>query len=334
MNDTTVALVMLLGVLVVAATTTRAVAVVASLIAFGSYNFFFLPPVRTFAIHNRDDLVALFALLAVALIGSQLSHLARRRAQEAVAMAEQRNAAELARLGAEARSAIVASLAHDLKTPLTALTVAASNLRSTGLSSDDRAEQLRILDGELARLRRLFDKVVDMASVETHAAEPHRQWVTAAELIDAARRQAAAQLSTTPITIGDATDPYEWHIDPRITSAALAHVLENAALYSGGDLPISITIQAIGNRVVIAVRDRGPGLPEGDLDLVFERYYRSPASPHHAFSSGMGLAIARGLLGIQGGRISAANHPGGGAVFTIDVPAERRPRADVEAALG
>ena len=323
MNDTTVALLMLLGVLVVAASTPRAVAVVAALVAFVSFNFFFLPPVGTFAIENRDDVVALFVLLGVGLIGSQLSDLARRRARETVAMAEQRNAAELARLGAETRSAIVASLAHDLKTPLTALTVAASNLRTSGLSIEDRAEQLRIVDSELARLRRLFDKVVEMASVETHATEPHREWVAVAEIIDAARHQAAAQLDARSIDVEDRTEQYVWQVDPRLTSAALAHVLENAAGYSAAGLPVTVTADAIGDRVVIAVRDRGPGLPDHDLELIFQRYYQSPASPRHRFSSGMGLAIARGLLGIQGGRISAANHPDGGAVFIVELPTAR-----------
>lgn len=128
MNETTAALLLLLAVLAIAAVSSRGLAVVAALLAFAGFNFFFLPPVGTFAIAKRDDLVALFVLLAVSLIGSQLSHVARRRAQEALALAQQRNEAELARKAAAARAALVASLGHDLKTPLTALTVAAGNL--------------------------------------------------------------------------------------------------------------------------------------------------------------------------------------------------------------
>jgi two-component system sensor histidine kinase KdpD len=158
MNETTVALLLLLVVLVVAALTTRSVAIITALLVFAAFNFFFLAPRGTFAIADRDDLIALFVLLAVGVIGSQLSHLARRRAQEAVALAQARSDAELARKNAEARTTLVASLSHDLKTPLTALTVAAGNLGMAGLAESDRREQLDVIQGELARLKRLFDR--------------------------------------------------------------------------------------------------------------------------------------------------------------------------------
>src|SRR5690349_17313428 len=112
MNETTVALALLLAVLVVAALSSRAVAITASLVAFASYNLFFLPPVGTFAIDRPEDLVALLTLLAVSIIGSHLSQQARRRAEEALALARQRDDAEAARQNAETKSALVASLSH------------------------------------------------------------------------------------------------------------------------------------------------------------------------------------------------------------------------------
>ena len=101
MNETAVALVLLLVVLVVAAVSSRVVAIVASLVAFACYNFFFLPPVGTFSIAKKDDLVALVVLLAVSLIGSHLSHQAQRRAEEALSLGRERNEAEMARRSAE-----------------------------------------------------------------------------------------------------------------------------------------------------------------------------------------------------------------------------------------
>jgi K+-sensing histidine kinase KdpD len=120
MNETTVALSFVLAVLVVATVSSMRVAVAASLVAFACFNFFFLPPVGTFTIANTDDVVALLTLLAVSLIGSHLSQEARRRAQEMLAFAQERHAAEMVRKNAETKSALVASLSHDLKTPLTA----------------------------------------------------------------------------------------------------------------------------------------------------------------------------------------------------------------------
>src|SRR5436190_3560603 len=105
MNETTVALSFVLAVLVVAAISSRRVAIAVSLAAFACFNYFFLPPVGTFTIAKRDDLIALFALLGVSLIGSHLSQQARRRAQEALVLSQQRHDAEMARRGAETKSA-------------------------------------------------------------------------------------------------------------------------------------------------------------------------------------------------------------------------------------
>jgi two-component system sensor histidine kinase KdpD len=329
MNATTIALSFLLVVLIVAAVSTRRVAVVVSLIAFACFNFFFLPPVGTFTIAKKDDLIALFALLAVSLIGSHLSQQARLRAQEALRLAQERNEAEMARRSAEAKSALVASLSHDLKTPLTALTVAAGNLGLTGLSESERREQIEIVQTELDRLKRLFDNVVEMASVEARSMNAELEWVHPTDIVDAARHQAAAALASHRVEIRGDTDDCLVNLDPRLTSAALAHVLENAAAYSPASCPISVDVRAASNTLTIAVRDRGPGVPVQEIDRVFERFYRGSATNNHRFGSGMGLAITAGLLKIQGGRIEAANHPDGGAIFTLHVPAATRVIADV-----
>jgi len=320
MNDTTVALAFLLAVLVVAAVASRRVAIAVSLVAFAGFNFFFLPPVGTFSIEKKDDLIALFALLAVSLIGSHLSHQARLRADEAVAMAQQWNEAEMARRSAETKSALVASLSHDLKTPLTALTVATSNLATEGLSDDERREQMEIVQSELGRLRRLFDNMVELASVETRAVSAELEWVHPADIIEAACQQAATRLASRELRVTGEVGQHLVRIDPRLTSAALAHVLENAAAYSPANSPIAVDVSVAHNRMVITARDGGPGLPPTELERIFERFYRGSGTAPDRFGSGMGLTIARGLLAIQGGRITAANHPGGGAIFTLDIP--------------
>jgi two-component system sensor histidine kinase KdpD len=330
MNETTVALLFLLGVLVVAAVSTRAIAVVASLVAFVCYNFFFLPPVGTFSISKGDDLLALFVLLAVSLIGSHLSHLARRRAEESLALGKQRNEAEMARRSAEIKSALVASLSHDVKTPLTALTVASGNLNTPDLSEELRREQLHIIGAELDRLKRLFENMIDLASVEARAMTLQPEWVTPADLIEAARRQVEPRLREHALqVIGDANHDLIL-LDPRLTSSALAHVLENAAQYSPERSPIEIAVAVTAGRLRVAVRDHGPGVQAPDLGRVFERFYRGSGATQGTFSSGMGLAITRGLLEQQEGHIDVANHPNGGAVFTLDVPATTRPASDAD----
>jgi two-component system sensor histidine kinase KdpD len=329
MNETAIALVLLLVVLVVAAVSNRLVAILASLVAFAGYNFFFLPPVGTFSIAKKDDLVALVVLLAVSLIGSHLSHQAQRRAEEALSLDRKRNDAEMARRSAETKSALVASLSHDVKTPLTALTVAAGNLNSNGLSDDLRREQLQIIEKELGRLKRLFENMIDLASVEARATAPQLEWVTVADILEAARGQAGGILASHPVRVLGDTDTHLVRLDPRLISAALAHVLQNAAAYSPATAPIDVTVAIRSDRLAISVRDHGAGVPTHELGRIFERFYRGSGGDQDMFRSGMGLAITRGLVELLGGRIAVTNEAGGGATFTLHVPTSTRPVSDL-----
>lgn len=329
MNETTAALALLLAVLCVAAFSTRLVAVLASLAAFAIFNFFFLAPLRSFSIAHPDDAIALFALLAVSLIGSHLSQQAKRSAQHAILAAQQKQIAEDARRSADMKAAMVASFSHDLKTPLTALTVAAGNIGAEGLSEQERREQIAIVQTELERLKRLFDNLMAMASVETRAIDADLEWVHPTDIVDAARQPLRAVLIPHSVVVNSDDPDRVVHLDPRLTSSALTHVIENAAIYSPIGSLISIDAHCDGAGLQIAVRDRGPGLPPGEIERVFDRFYRGSAAASNRFSSGMGLAIARGLVAMQGGSITAANHPEGGAVFTIAVPAPSKAAADL-----
>jgi signal transduction histidine kinase len=107
-------------------------------------------------------------------------------------------------------------------------------------------------------------------------------------------------------------------------ASALARVLENAAQYSPGDAPIELEARVADEGLVVSVRDAGAGIPAGDLPHLFERFYRGEGAGARPSGTGMGLWIARSLLAAQGGRIWAENVPGGGARFTMVVPAAVR----------
>jgi K+-sensing histidine kinase KdpD len=326
-NPTIVALSFLLVVMIVATFATQWAAVVVSLAAFACFNFFFLHPIGTFTIDAPPDWVALFTLLAVSLIASHLSTEVRRRAQEA---AEQRKDMELARRAAELKSALLASLSHGLRTPLTAVTVAANNLNAPWLSDEQRREQAEIVRLELDRLNRLFQHIVDMARIETHAVAAEAEWVEPTELIDAARQQVEPALAKHRVDVKAGTDRMFVYVDPRLTSTALAHLLENAAQYSPPGSRIVVTTSLSKGELQIAVGDSGAGIPPEDLDHIFERFYRGASASKQRFGTGMGLAIARGLLAAEGGRVWAANGLHGGAIFTIAIPTEIRSAAALE----
>ena len=329
-NATTVALSFLLVVLLTAAHARLWVAGLASVLTMLAFNFYFLPPVGTFTVADPQNWVALFAFLAVSLLASQWSAAVRARAARAIEHAqwqEERKSAELARQSEALKSALLASLAHDLKTPLTSIRVAASNLQADWLAAGDRREQCDIVISEVERLNRLFESILDMARIDAGAVAATRRWVHPLEIVEAARAQVEHFLGDRPVEVNEETTALV-ELDPRLTSAAVSQLLENAALYSPADAPVTVTLRTTTDSLLVSVRDRGPGIPAAERPHVFDRFFRGRAA-RQTPGTGMGLAIARGLLAIEHGRIWVDNHPEGGAEFWLAVPAATRP-AEIE----
>ncbi len=242
---------------------------------------------------------------------------------ERLALLDERRQAELVRRSADLRSALFASVSHDLRTPLTAIRVAAANLESANLPPADRAEQIAIVREEVQRLTRLFQNIVDMARIDTESVAPERERVTAAEIIEAAEGLVEPALRGRDLRAVDRTGDAPIWIDPRLTASALAHLLENAVQYSPAGSPIDVTASIDGGDVRFDVRDRGAGIAPEDRARLFDRFYRGLESVQHPFGSGLGLTITKGLLVAQSGRVWADSHPDGGAVFTIAVPCDQ-----------
>jgi len=244
---------------------------------------------------------------------------------------EERKRGELARQSEELKSALLASLAHDLRTPLTAIRVAASNLQASWLVDADRREQSDVILAEVERLQRLFQNILEMARIDAGAVSADRRWAHPSEIIEAARDQVDVMLRRRRVDVRIESDDAV-QLDPRLTAAALAHVLENAAQYSPSESPISVEANVSGEGLVIAVRDCGPGIAESDIPHLFERFYRGAESKRRVAGTGMGLSIARGMLAAEGGRIWAENCRDGGTQFTIVVPARHRTPTAIESA--
>jgi two-component system sensor histidine kinase KdpD len=248
---------------------------------------------------------------------------------ERVQFLQERKAAELARQSEELKSALLASLGHDLRTPLTAIRVAASNLQASWLGESDRREQSQLVLAEVERLTRLFQNILDMARIDAGAVPTELQWVHPAQIVDAAREQVEHTLGPHPVEVAIDTDVLV-RLDPRLTSAALAHLLENAAKYTPQGAAIDVGAGVVGNELSLTVRDHGPGVSNADLPRLFDRFYRGTQAKGVS-GTGMGLSIARGLLAVERGRVWAENCPDGGARFTIAVPVESRAAQQVPA---
>jgi two-component system sensor histidine kinase KdpD len=242
---------------------------------------------------------------------------------ERVQFLQERKAAELARQSEELKSALLASLGHDLRTPLTAIRVAASNLQASWLGEAERREQSQLVLAEVERLTRLFQNILDMARIDAGAVATELQWVHPTQIVDAAREQVEHTLGPHPVNVTIASDVLV-RLDPRLTSAALAHLFENAAKYTPQGAAVDVSARVAGGELSLAVRDHGPGISTVDLPRLFDRFYRGTQAAGVS-GTGMGLSIARGLLSVEQGRVWAENCPDGGARFTITVPVESKP---------
>ena len=236
----------------------------------------------------------------------------------------ERDEAELVQQKADLAATLLASLSHDLRTPLTAIKAAVENLRGD-MPSEERGEQARAAAAELDRLTRLFQDILDMARIDAAAIRVDRHWVTAAEVVDAASAHVRHTLEGRALRV-EADEDLEAEIDPRLASVALSHVLENAALYSPADREILVHARVESDGLHVSVTDRGPGLDPGELDHLFERFYRGRTARQTAFGTGMGLSITRGLLAAADGRIWAEN-VAGGARFSMVIPGAVRAAA-------
>jgi two-component system sensor histidine kinase KdpD len=238
---------------------------------------------------------------------------------------EERKRAELSQRSAELKSALIASLAHNLRTPLTAIRVAADNLRATWLTEAQAEEQTDIVLSEVERLTRLFQNILEMTTIDEGAVASSPQWVHPLEIIEAAQGQVEYTLRAHNVDVPEGSDDRIVHVDPGLTSAALAHLLENAAQYSPPGSTITVAHEVTAEGLHMTVQDQGAGIAPSDLPHLFDRYYRGGEARRHRSGSGMGLSIARGLLAEARGRAWAENRPDGGAQFSIFVPGDNRP---------
>ena len=442
-NNTTVALTLLLAILAVSARWGLAEATVASVIAVLGFNFYFLPPMGTLTIQDSQNWVAFVAFLVTAVTASQLSAYARRRTAEAEARGlevqrlyelvqgmmlsgnarrtirefvhkvlqvygcegaafyyrpteeifrsgpesapisdhdlraaaevddvtvqserrmatspvrlgvrpmgslgllgtlpspqtiraivylmsltiekaralEEASHAEAARQGEVLKSALLDSLAHDIKTPLTSIKAAVTSLLAQPAEGD--RELLTIINEEADRLNQLAAEVIAMARVEAGKIHLEKQPVSAGELIAAAAAECAAALKDRPVRIQVPSDLPEAEADAEFVQQVIKQFIENAAKYSPPGLPIVISAERKGAKIVIGVADQGPGIEEEERGRIFDKFFRGREHRFATQGTGMGLAIAKGIVEAHGERIWVESERGQGSAFYFSLP--------------
>lgn len=204
------------------------------------------------------------------------------------------------------REALLASLSHDLRTPLASITGAVTTMRELGaeLSDTDRTSLLETVETESASLTRLVTNLLDMSRIEAGAMKVRRDWVDAADTIRAAVERGRKAFPDLYIRLSIAPGLPYLRGDSQLLGQVLFNLLDNAHKY-GGAAPVSVHARREGGAVVISVTDEGPGIKPTELERVFDKFYRAGGSDGRRPGTGLGLSICRGLVEAMGGRIHA-----------------------------
>lgn len=332
-NSTTVALALLLAVLFAAALWGSRPALLASVVGVLCFNYFFLPPVHTFTIADPENWVALAAFLITAVTAGALSARARRRAEEAEAgrreierlykelqaAFERASHAEALRQSEKLKTALLDAVTHDLRTPLTSIKASITTLldeldaggngnQAVALDDESRREMLVVINEESDRLNRFIGGLIELARIEAGEMRLRRNWGAAEEII------AAALTRAEPLTRGHVVkteieaDLPVARVDARAVSEVIYTLVDNAAKYSPTGTTIRVEAARAGEDALqIAVEDEGRGIPLELRERVFDKFFRATrdgdVSTREPSGTGMGLAIAKGIVEAHGGRI-------------------------------
>jgi two-component system sensor histidine kinase KdpD len=257
---------------------------------------------------QRDLLAALAGQIAVPLERARLS--------------AERDAARLAAESEQLRSTLLSSVSHDLRTPLAAITGAASGLLETPPPAPALARELAstVLD-EAERLNRLVGNLLDMTRLESGTLQPKRDWHSLEEVVGSALARVRRHAGGRAMEASVAADLPLVALDAVLVEQALVNILENALRHGGPGGTVSVAARREGPDAILEVSDEGPGFPPEDAERLFEKFYRARGG----LGAGLGLAIARAIVTAHGGTIRAEPGRPKGATFRVTLPLGEAP---------
>ncbi|HSE97575.1 MAG TPA: ATP-binding protein, partial [Blastocatellia bacterium] len=225
----------------------------------------------------------------------------------------------------ELKSALLASVSHDLRTPLTSIRAAVDSLLQEEIEWDKSAlrEFHIIISEEVERLARLVQNLLEMARIEAGELNPFTEWGSVSEIFSSVLELAAPAIRNHDIKVDLDEDMPLVKLDPRLIAEALTNLVENAAKYSPPNTAILMKGRVNKNKLIISVKDQGEGIAPDEQERIFNKFYRSPRRDRqYKEGTGMGLAIARGIIQAHGGRIWVDSAPGVGTTFSFMIPVE------------
>ena len=222
------------------------------------------------------------------------------------------------------RSSLLSAVSHDLRTPLASITGAASTLRAQGnrLPLETQQELLESISDEADRMGRLVSNLLDMTRFESGGVELRRDFYPLEEIVGTVLQRMERQLEGRTIFTELSENLPMVFVDDVLFGQVLWNLLENAAKYTPPGTPVDLAAFEEEGAVIIEVRDRGPGIPPGEEERIFEKFYRGNAS--RVSGAGLGLPICRAIVQAHRGTIQALSRSGGGAIFQIRLPVQSK----------
>ena len=252
-----------------------------------------------------------------------LAGLAIERARALEALSKNRAEQEHERL----RTALLDSVTHEFRTPLTAIKASVTTLLSNAALEDQaRRELLTVIEEEADRLNRLVGEASEMAQLDAGMFKLDLQLHSIHDALEPALQDAKASLDGHPVEVVAPANLPEVRMDGQRIREVLMHLLENAGKYSQQGAPIKVTSEVRGDRLVTSIADRGAGIDPFEQSLIFEKFYRGQHQRYAAPGTGMGLAIAKVIVEAHGGTIGVVSQLGNGSVFSFSLPLDKNSR--------
>lgn len=330
-NVTDAVMVYLLCVVVVAMRFGYLPSLATAALSVASLDFFFTAPYFSFRVDDKRYLITFAVMLVVAAVISNLTERVRHHAERTAVLALERTrlAEEAQRVHAEVeaervRNALLSSVSHDLRTPLTVVLGAATVLLEGGvdLSPARQHEYLQAISVEALRMNRLVRNLLDMSALQAGALRVRKTWHPLEEVVGVALGRLEQAIGQRPVEVRIAEDASVVAADELLLQQVLVNLVENATRYTPADGPLRIAARRVQSGVEIEVSDCGPGVPKGEEEAIFEKFHRAARA---AGGVGLGLTICRGIVTAHGGTIWCKNREEGGASFRFVLPFDGEP---------
>jgi len=314
-----IAMVYLLAVVLIALTSPRGAAIFCSVLCVLFFDLVFVPPRGTLTVDDVQYLLTFAILVGVALIISKLNQNLR---AEAAVSAQLAVDTETERL----RNTLLASISHDLRTPLAVMMGASSTLatRDAQLSSNDRVQLAQSIVDQAQELTGRISKLLQMTRLEIGAIPLAKDWVAIDEILAGVLAKLSVPLEGYRVVIDLPSDLPLLHADASLLEQVLMNLLENATRHTPLGTLISVVASSSADVVQMCVSDRGPGIANADLNLIFEKFHRN-ANPSRIAGVGLGLTICRAIIDLHGGRIWAQSSQQKGTAIHFTLPRPNQP---------